>query len=726
MSTQPTDPKNPDEPTAEDDSANGFGAFGGSEGTGFDYAAFEDSLAAMEDEDEQFTDPGMVEERVESRPTIDLQRIPQDDASWDTRELGKYTVVTIRGRVNESFPGEAIGEKLRGSVVFDLTEVDRITSFGVRAWLQMLDLAKMNQAVFVRASPAVVNQVTMMRNFCGPAKIHSLVAPYACQSCGNEFGVTYEAVADRTALRARNPLLVECPQCRNAAELDEDPWVFFGIDDQLLEEIPPDLAKVLENLGERPNHAPIEKSIQDETTRVRFNGVVDGATRFQRAFGGLEGAIVVDLRTAQEVTPDGIDGLTDNLRRLDGEVRSAVIEGCPLEVARRLLDGPANDVLRIQSISTTVHSEKRSMSRPVIVDLKRHRSVLRDGKIPDLDIPWRDEPITLDGLDVLQAASIRLDNVAAPPLPQPISAASLPPTAPKPPVVIPMAAGLGALGVLLFIGALAVFVVAQPTSTDAPTAPPTVQPAVSDGTWSTGGMLPPDWSERPFIDNDGTLTLAGIGSGSSVSAALDSARRNALVALIPKVDKALTPFVDDALPTQAADRSAAEKHWVANIAALPLVRAQEASRKTAKGTHELAVQYTLSTAALDELITRYERTEDFRGLTFAPRPPWAEEGLRVTKRASFLAKGEPGDLLVSIGGKAVTTVDQLAGATELFAALPPGGVLPFVLARGDEQITIDFQKRRPTPPPTPAPPVVPPAAPPAVAPVAPAPKLPGQ
>ncbi|MCA9567446.1 MAG: hypothetical protein KC656_06365, partial [Myxococcales bacterium] len=389
----PTDPNDPQNPADED---VGFGAFGGSDGTGFDYAAFEESLQTQE-EDEQFTDPGMVEEQVQSRATIDLRRIPQDNATYETRELGRFLIVTIRGRVNESFPGEAIGEKLRGSVVFDLTEVDRITSFGVRAWLQMLDVAKMKEAYFVRASPAVVNQVTMMRNFCGPARIHSLVAPYSCQSCGNEFGVTYDAVGDRTALRARNPLVVECPQCRTGAELDEDPWVFFGIDEQLLEEVPDDLQKVLDNLGDRPQHAPIEKAIVDDTTRIRFNGAVDGNTRFQRAFSGLEGPIVVDLRTATSVDTAAVDGLYDHLTRLDRSITRVTLEGCPVALLKRVLDAPV-DRLVVRSVLTNAVSDSRDLSRPVVVDLERHGSTLKRGSVPDLDIPWRDEAFRLEGM----------------------------------------------------------------------------------------------------------------------------------------------------------------------------------------------------------------------------------------------------------------------------------------------------------------------------------------
>lgn len=406
------DPHEPNDP--RDDEAFAFG----NEGSGFDYTAFEDSLGEAPDEtsreDETLTDPGMVEEQVQSRATIDLRRIPQDDATHEIRELGRFLVLTIRGRVNESFPGATIGEKLTAPVVFDLTEVDRITSFGVRSWLQMFDAASLTEAYFVRASPAVVNQVTMMRNFCGPAKIHSLVAPYLCESCGNEFGVTYDAVADRTALRARNPFVVECPQCRSSAELDEDPWVFFGIDEQLLQEVPPDLQKVVDNLGERPTHAPIEKSLVDDTTRIRFNGAVDGSSRFQSAFAGLEGPIAVDLRTASSVDGAAVEALDAQLRRLDPSVPQALVEGCPLGLLEKLLADPPPRVT-VRSVVTEAVSPQRDLRRPVIVDLERHADALRRGVTPDLDLPWHEDTLHLDGLELLGRACAPLPDETSPP-----------------------------------------------------------------------------------------------------------------------------------------------------------------------------------------------------------------------------------------------------------------------------------------------------------------------
>lgn len=709
MSIDPTDPKN-DDPQDDD---LGFGAFGGSDNTGFDYAAFEESIAdADEEEDDQLTDPGMVEEQVESRPTIDLRRVPQDDATYDIRELGKYTVVTIRGRVNESFPGEAIGNKLRGAVVFDLTEVDRITSFGVRAWLQMLDLAKMREAVFVRASPAVVNQVTMMRNFCGPARIHSLVAPYACENCGNEFGVTYEAVADKTALRARNPLTIECPECRNGAELDEDPWVFFGIDEQLLEEIPDELGKVLENLGDRPNHAPIEKAIVDDTTRVRFNGMVDGSTRLQRAFSGLEGKIVVDLRTATGVDDAGIAGLANHFGRLDPAITAVDIEGCPVGLLEKLLASP-QEVIKVRSVVAQVFSEQRNLSRPVVIDIRRHRQTLSEGRIPDLDIPWRDEPIRLEGMEHVQKlAQLTSEEKTKAATPVPVA----PPTdgatsgAAKGGAIasVVVLAAAGALLLVVLLVGMFFFMQGPGTPDESVVKTPDVAAPVAaskDGEWSTGGLLPPDWSERAVVEEGDVLKLAGIGNGAAVTDALEEARKVALGRLLANAEKTIaTHHASDALAPEGPARQEAIARWNNAASSLPLKREQDASRRTSDGRYEVAAQYVITKTELDAFLETFGKTAAFRGLTFASRPPWAEPGLRVVERASYISSGESGDLLKTIGGKSVTSLEQFEEtANPAYERLAPGATLMMVLDRDGNEVNVAFPKRRAE---TPAPPAL--------------------
>ena len=56
----------------------------------------------------------------------------------DIRSSAGVTVVIPRGELSEAFEGESLSSRLNGDLVFDLSGVDRVTSFGVREWLSML------------------------------------------------------------------------------------------------------------------------------------------------------------------------------------------------------------------------------------------------------------------------------------------------------------------------------------------------------------------------------------------------------------------------------------------------------------------------------------------------------------------------------------------------------------------------------------------------------------
>ncbi len=217
--------------------------------------------------------------RPERRPILRRSYLPPGDVVVDARPVGNMTVVTLRGRINESFRGAELGRSLSGTIVFDLAEVDRVSSFGVKGWLQMLETSRMTSCYFFRCSEAVINQITMMRNFCGPGHIHSLMVPYTCAHCGEEFGALYEAVADREYILGRSPAKVECPNCHDAAEMDDDPWSYFALDEHLLDQVPSDLQQVVSHLTSTNRIDPIEKFISEQETRIRFNAPLDGRLR---------------------------------------------------------------------------------------------------------------------------------------------------------------------------------------------------------------------------------------------------------------------------------------------------------------------------------------------------------------------------------------------------------------------------------------------------------------
>jgi ABC-type transporter Mla MlaB component len=709
-------------------------AFAGGEGVRFDYSAFEQTMDQFRATGPEITAPAQrpppSADQVQKRRTIDEQSIPKDDAVYEIRQLGSYHIVTVRGQLNESFPGRNIGNQLHGPTLFDLTEVDRVTSFGVRAWLEMLETARLPFAAFVRASPAIVNQITMMRNFCGMARIHSLVAPYACPRCGSGFGVPFEALEDRTILRSRNPPKVVCPECRGPAEMDEDPWIYFDIDDHLLDNIDHELQQVLVHMGDGPKRPPVEKSIVGEVTRVRINGAVSGSNRLQRAFGGLEGKCVLDLRAVSELDYAGIDNLLQRLQHLPEEVTRLSIEGAPLPLVQRLMDeraafAPGRVV--VNSVVTTVRSLSRPLRRRLCVDLKRNRVALRERRVPELDLPWRDDPMELEGQDLLAQALMllpddgntsaslssmpsvpRMPSYASQVMPVAVQPSPLRPARPK----IPWLALLSVASVMfaaVFLVTLAITLLFQnrdvlEPQTGAeiriPGAPTVLTSAIgaaaitvpSEG-WSTGGALPPAWSELDLAESNGTILVVGRGESALAEQALAAAREQASDRLMLVLAREMRlPFADEELPAEGPEREAALANWRGASAPLMLTRVQDAAHRNERG-YEVVAQYSVSRDELDAFALKYTQQVAFRGLTVAPSSPWSTPGLRLVRRESYIRSVEPGDRLKSIGGTAVATLEDFQVVAEsAYLALEEGGTLPFVFDRGGQSVITTIYK----------------------------------
>ncbi|MEQ1570565.1 MAG: hypothetical protein ABMA64_33350 [Myxococcota bacterium] len=670
----------------------------------FDYASFENTMGQYRAA--EIGPRGATSDGVQKRRTIDDQSFPKDDAVYDIRQVGKYQVLTIRGQLNESFPGRAIGSQLHGPTVFDLTEVDRVTSFGVRAWLELLDVARGHTAVFLRASPAVVNQITMMRNFCGTARIHSLVAPYACPRCGSGFGVPFDAIEDRAILRARNPPRVVCPDCRGAAEMDEDPWVYFDLDDQLIDSVDAELARVLAQLGDAPRRPPVEKSIAGDLTRVRINGVVNGTTRLQRAFSGLEGKVVLDLRSLAEIDSPGVDNLAGCLVRVPDEVQRLVIEGAPLSLLRRLLDDRPQRVF-VGSVVTSVKSLTRPLRRRLCIDLKVHRASLAERVVPELDLPWRGDPMELEGQELVAEALKLLPPGSTTPAPvhrtSPSSSASIAPILVPAPIAVPAVptrrtpvpssppqpsrtwVWLLTFAVALFGLALVgtVALVIAVTSTRGVEVPVGLDPVGR-----------PAWAEIELAETAGRLLLVGQGEGPDEAAARDAARDHALDTLLQLAAReSELPFPDERLPAEGAEREAALQFWRGATSDLALQPLQEVAQRTSSGGYLVLAQFGVDRTALAEFGSRYTQQLSFRGITVSPRAPWVEPGLRLVRRESYIRSVEPGDRLRRVGNVGVTTLTELqAAAEQQYVTLPEGESLEFVFDRGGQQVVASVFK----------------------------------
>ena len=131
-------------------------------------------------------------------------------------------LVRLGGDLDENATFVDLASRLRGHVVFDLSEVRRINSCGVREWVMFQrDLVPASVTVELQAcSPTVVAQLNAIANFRGRAQVRSFLAPYFCESCKLE--------EERLVVVADDPLHTElppvlCSRCSAPMTFDELP-----------------------------------------------------------------------------------------------------------------------------------------------------------------------------------------------------------------------------------------------------------------------------------------------------------------------------------------------------------------------------------------------------------------------------------------------------------------------------------------------------------------------
>ena len=660
-----------------------------------------------------------VARRVSAEPTIEARQIlrrsylPPGDVVIDTRPVGNMTVVTLRGRINEAFRGGELGRSLSGVVVFDLAEVDRVSSFGVKGWLQMLDTSRMVACYFYRCSEAVINQITMMRNFCGPGRIHSLMVPYACSHCGEEFGSLYEAVSDREYLLGRSPARVSCPNCSNPADMDDDPWSYFALDEHLLTVVPPDLQQVIDHLNSTNRTDPIEKFISEQETRIRFNAPLDGRLRFRRAFSGLEGRVTLDLSVSPSADGAGVQRLLGALRDLDAEVTEAWLDGAPSVLIRALLDDPIPRVY-VSSVFVEARCLANGIRRNVLVDIERQRAVLRNRGLPPIEANWAVGPVDVADTDVLFRAADLFG----------------PPTAPAPPVgfrtsenLVPQqeagnpgfgprqwqmiavgTATASLLAVFVMIAAVALLFVFRGDLFGFGSQS-SAQETAADG-WDGGNPLPPAWVEQPFVVGDALVKVVGRATGTDAQMELIAERSRVdatyelilnLRARIAGTDagRGLSDLPADIEPQQVVDRFAREMADLGSLSRSSVSIRRESDQVT------LVTQHVLQRDTWENMAKFYGETRSFRGLQVARRfptevgeAPHQSTPLVITDVPSWFSNSASrGDGLLSVNGRSVKELRSFSRlARNAFEATDEGKSMTMEVFHGRRLAEVEFEK----------------------------------
>ena len=142
---------------------------------------------------------------------------------------GDAALCAVTGMIDELFPGFGIPADARVAVV-DLSGVTFMTSFGVRQWLRSMAAVppSVTHMYLVRCPTIIVDQLNMILNFGGPAKIISLAAPFICSSCNATSKEVVDVLTEGEAIRQGQLLPRTCKKCNGALVFDDYVESYFA------------------------------------------------------------------------------------------------------------------------------------------------------------------------------------------------------------------------------------------------------------------------------------------------------------------------------------------------------------------------------------------------------------------------------------------------------------------------------------------------------------------
>lgn len=222
-------------------------------------------------------------------------------------------LIRLSGPIDEHFDAARLVTGVRGTVVIDLDAVHRITSFGVRAWLDALARLDRDYLGFVNCRPAIVSQFNMVARFGGGGQLISFYAPYICPKCSADIEVLVDLRTAYTSIRNFALPTVACTSCGQQAEFDDLPEVFLSHVSGAPQPAPPPAAEALMKGASAALPLKVSKEVKHDVTALWLSGDLSEDARVKRLADGLDGTVVVLCEGLQDISARGLCRLTETI-----------------------------------------------------------------------------------------------------------------------------------------------------------------------------------------------------------------------------------------------------------------------------------------------------------------------------------------------------------------------------------------------------------------------------
>ncbi|MGQ0507418.1 MAG: protein kinase domain-containing protein [Myxococcaceae bacterium] len=227
---------------------------------------------------------------------------------------GPVTHLQLSGIIDETFNPALLTRDMVGHTIVDVGRVERISSFGVRKWIELTSkLPEQVSGLYViHAPPLVVDQLNMVEGFAGVAKVLSVLAPYTCGQCREDRLRVVDVRVDAQNIADGSAPDHICPVCQSHLEFADQPAEFFDyLRHQSNGPINSTVSHYLQTL--RPStSAPLTshvKLIKDDITFIRVSSALKGDLNTRRLTAGIEGRVAYDFGNVTVLEPEAVPKL---------------------------------------------------------------------------------------------------------------------------------------------------------------------------------------------------------------------------------------------------------------------------------------------------------------------------------------------------------------------------------------------------------------------------------
>ena len=333
----------------------------------------------------------------------------------DKQSDGAITLLKLAGTIDEQFEGKKIASGIKGgTLVLDLADIERISSFGIREWVDFISVG-FGQGL----------------SRCGSSSARprsSTSSTWSPTSAARAPGQLLRALSLRL-LRRRSPppraggaglgraastgKLPErvCESCGNAEYFDEDPLTFFSfLQSHPPVPVAPDVAAFL---ASRLNYTAdagarklkIEKAIDGRATYLKLSGDLDGSFPREKIADGAEGDVIFDLAGIGKIDPAGAAEWRQMMLQIAAPSERILIVGAPAAFVERLTkteDLGQKGLILTFAMPYSCPTCRSTSAREI--DVAQHWDVLKFATPPELKCPDCGSPTTCAASEALLGA----------------------------------------------------------------------------------------------------------------------------------------------------------------------------------------------------------------------------------------------------------------------------------------------------------------------------------